>query len=268
MIPCEQAAFAAGIQVAQQALAALFDRYDRAYVLFSGGKDSAALAHLCRPWQDRTTLLWVNADAAPFMRDHVLRHRADFEVVELRPDRPMVENWQEWGVPADLVAVENLATVGWREPKVQPWLSCCGVHRVQPAVTFMEGVRSPCPLLIGQRTADGGGTVAGLASAFPAHIEVAMPLWSWTDAEVWTFVAEQGIRLHPHHAECPTSIECVRCPANLSAEKLRLLDRLYPEDAASARNAARYTLAAAAAKATEALAVLNGTGRAAREIRS
>ncbi len=37
----------------------------------------------------------------------------------------------------------------------------------------------------------------------------------------------------------------------------------FDKDAAFARNAARFTLAAAAAKATEALAVLNGTGRAA-----
>ncbi|TXN75483.1 phosphoadenosine phosphosulfate reductase family protein [Methylobacterium sp. WL8] len=257
------------ISTTRQAIAGIFDRHDRVFLAFSGGKDSAALAHLCRPWRDRLTLLWMNTGAAaPFMRDHVLSHRADFEVIELHPDRPMIENWQEWGIPADLIAVENLATVAWREPKVQPWLACCAVHRLQPAITFMESVRGPCPLLIGQRSADKGGTVAGLASAFPAHVEVAMPLWTWTDAEVRTFVAEQGIRLHPHHAECPTSIECVRCPANLSAEKLRLLDRLYPDDAAFARNAARYTLAAAAAKATEALNVINGTGLAQREIRA
>ncbi|MCJ2009439.1 phosphoadenosine phosphosulfate reductase family protein [Methylobacterium sp. J-092] len=252
----------------QQALADIFDRHDHVFLAFSGGKDSATLAHLCRPWRDRLALLWMNTGAAaPFIRDHVLSHRTDFEVIELHPARPMVENWQEWGVPADLIAVENLATVGWREPKVQPWPACCAVHRLQPAVTFVEGVHGPCALLNGQRQQDKGGTAESVASAFPAHVEVAMPLWSWTDAEVRAFVAEQGIRLHPHHADCPTSVECVRCPANLSAEKLRLLDRLYPDDAAFARNAARYTLAAAAAKATEALGVINGTGLALREIR-
>lgn len=80
------------------------------------------------------------------------------------------------------------------------------------------------------------------------------------------FAAEHHIRLPPHPADCPTSIESVRCPANLSVKTLRLLDRLFPEDAAFARNAARYTLAAA--KAAEALDVINGTGQAAREIRA
>jgi tRNA(Ile)-lysidine synthase TilS/MesJ len=36
----------------QQALADLFDRYDRVFLAFSGGKDSLTLAHLCEPWRD------------------------------------------------------------------------------------------------------------------------------------------------------------------------------------------------------------------------
>ena len=253
----------------QQAISDIFDRHDRVFLMFSGGKDSLILAHLCEPWRDRLTLLWMNTGfAAPFMRDYVLSHRAGFEVIELHPDRPMVEHWQEWGVPADLIAIENLAPIAWREPKVQPWLNCCGAHRMQPTLTFMEGVQSPCALLNGQRRQDRGGTVEGVASVSPAHVEIAMPLWDWTDTEVLAFVAEQRIRLHPHHDECPTSIECTRCPANLSAEKLRLLDRLYPEEAAFARTAARFTIAAAADKAAEVLNVINGTGLAQREIRA
>ena len=50
----------ASISSARAAIAAAFDTDRRVFLGFSGGKDSLTLLHLCEPWHDRLTLIWVN----------------------------------------------------------------------------------------------------------------------------------------------------------------------------------------------------------------
>lgn len=256
------------IDATRAALADIFDRHERVFLAFSGGKDSLALAHLCEPWRDCLTLLWTNTGhMAPHMVEFVRGHRDRFDLIELSPDRPMFEQWRDFGTPADVIPIEHLVGIDWRAPRLQPWTACCGANRLQPVVTFAERLDGSCALLFGQRQRDLGGTVAGLSSVLPDRIEVALPLWEWSTPDVLAYVAEHGITLAPHHGECPTSLECVVCPANLSLEKLRLLDQIQPEAAAFIRTTARQSLAYSAAKAAEIVGVLDGTGQAAREIR-
>lgn len=87
-------------------------------------------------------------------------------------------------------------------------------------------------------------------------MEVFLPIWDWTDADVLAFVAEQRIAQHPHFAVSPSSPECLRCPAIGSREKMNLLDRHYPEEAAFVRQAGRYALGLAATRAMEINAIL------------
>ena len=147
----------------------------------------------------------------------------------------MLDQWRVHGAPADILPLEHVEGIDWRSPRLQPWTACCGVHRVGPVLTHISHLNASSALLFGQRQGDGGGTVAGLSAAVPNHVEVVLPLWDWPTSDVLAYAAEQPIRLAPHHADCPTSLECTICPANLSREKLDLLDRLYPEDAAFVR---------------------------------
>jgi 3'-phosphoadenosine 5'-phosphosulfate sulfotransferase (PAPS reductase)/FAD synthetase len=256
------------ITAAQTALANVFARHRHAYLAFSGGKDSLTVLHLCEPWRDRLTLLWTDTQhAAPFMREFIRSHADRYRLIELAPARPMAEQWAEHGQPADLLPLEHMENVDWRAPRLQPWLLCCEENRTRPLATFMRGLTQPAAFLNGQRKSDKGTTPERMTGVMPLNIENVLPLWDWLTADVMTYVAENGIQLHPHHAECPNSIECIVCPADLSAEKLRLLDRLHPDAAAGIRARARYGLSFAAAKAKEMIGVLDGTGLAAREIR-
>ena len=45
-------------------LTKLFNRHKKAVLSFSGGKDSLACLHLCRPYRDKLTVAWVNTGAA------------------------------------------------------------------------------------------------------------------------------------------------------------------------------------------------------------
>ena len=38
----------------------IFARHERVFLSFSGGKDSLAILHLCEPYRDRLSLVWVN----------------------------------------------------------------------------------------------------------------------------------------------------------------------------------------------------------------
>ena len=255
------------VTAARAALADLFDRHERVFMAFSGGKDSLTLLDRCEPWRGRGTLLWVNTGhMAPFMADFVRSHAGRYDLVELAPEQPMMDQWAEIGTPADIVPVEHVAGMDWRAPRLQAWVLCCFTHRNKPIHDYLERLGQRYAFLNGQRESDRGATVNGLATVMPGQAEVSLPIWTWSTADVLAYVEAHGIQLHPHHAEVPTSIECICCPANLSSEKLRLLDRLYPEEAASIRNRARGALGLAARKANEIIGVLDGTGLAAREV--
>lgn len=239
------------------AIADIFDRHERVFLAFSGGKDSLAVLHLCEPYHDRLSLVWVNTGLSGDRMTAFVRSFGDrFELIEVAPERPVPEQWAEHGIPAVVLPIDHVEGVDFRSPRLQPWLSCCGTNRVQPLHAFLETQAGPCAVLNGQRRQDQGGTPTGLSGALPATVEVSLPIWDWTDADVLAFVEQEGIPMHPHFAVSPSSPECLRCPAIGSREKMRLLDQHYPEDAAFVRQAGRYALGLAAARAMEIDAIL------------
>jgi 3'-phosphoadenosine 5'-phosphosulfate sulfotransferase (PAPS reductase)/FAD synthetase len=239
------------------AIADLFARHERVFLSFSGGKDSLTILHLCEPYRDRLTLLWVNTGlSGSCMVEFVRSFGERFDLIEVAPERPVAEQWAEHGIPAVVLPLEHIEGVDFRSPRLQPWLSCCGANRVQPVLDFLKAQEGPCAFLNGQRSRDQAATLAGLSGALPASVEVSLPIWDWSDTDVLAFVAEQAIPMHPHFAVSPSSPECLRCPAIGSREKMNLLDQHYPEDAAFVRQAGRYALGLAVTRALEINAIL------------
>ncbi|MCJ2043772.1 phosphoadenosine phosphosulfate reductase family protein [Methylobacterium sp. J-078] len=245
------------VAASRAAIADLFARHDRVFLAFSGGKDSMTILHLCEPYRDRLTLVWVNTGLSGDRMTAFVRSFGDrFDLIELAPERPVEEQWREHGIPAVVLPLDHIEGVDFRSPRLQPWLSCCGANRVRPLHALLEAQAGPCAVLNGQRQQDQGGTPAGLSGVLPATVEVSLPIWDWTDADVLAFVEQEGIPMHPHFAVSPSSPECLRCPAIGSREKMNLLDRHYPADAVFVRQAGRYALGLAAARAMELDAIL------------
>ena len=67
------------------------------------------------------------------------------------------------------------------------------------------------------------------------RIDVAMPIWGWSLDDVASHIHRRGLRLPAHYAEFMDSLECLACPATVSAERLAYLDRHHPEAAAFVR---------------------------------
>lgn len=101
------------------AIAHLFARHDRVFLAFSGGKDSLAVLHLCKPYRDRLTLLWVNTGLSGIRMTEFVRSFGDrFDLIELAPERPVEEQWREHGIPAVVLPLDHVEGVDFRSPRL------------------------------------------------------------------------------------------------------------------------------------------------------
>ncbi len=213
-----------------EALAAIFDRHERAVLAFSGGKESIALAHMLLPWRERVTLIWVDTGMmAPHMRDFVRGYRDQGWTLEEIPSPNLLEHWQAVGIPAEVFPQANVT--GQALPRLQPWAACCRSLRQEPMNAYLREQSGSVAYINGQRRDDlGGATVVGLASQLPASVEVIQPLADWAEPDVFAYIERHGLTLPPQYAQgYADSIECIACPAPMKAERMRYLVQHYPD---------------------------------------
>ena len=240
-------------------LAEAFEGDRPVFLGFSGGRDSVTLAHLCEPWRERITLVWVNTGhMAPHMVEFVRGYAArGWRLVEI-PSPDLFASWRDHGIPADVVSASHV--MGWEGQAYQLWPACCFANRQAPANAFLAA-QGPCVYLNGQRRDDRGGTPHGLASTLPDHVEVVMPLWDWTEARVQAHVEQHALVLPEQYADgLADSLECLVCPAALRPGRLRYLQRRFPETAERIRPVVRRAMTEAERRVGEVRAV-TGAGR-------
>ena len=236
---------------AEAALADLFDRHGRAALAFSGGKDSLTLLHLCRPWRDRLTILWVNTGAMyPHMETFVRSQTEGWNLVEIRSDVPAY--WEKFGIPASVLPTDH--AIGGRgiptKPLISPWSVCCTANLTQPMAAWMEAHPDVTGLLVGQRHVDYGRfDPTQMQGRLP--LEVVAPLWAWTDDEIWAYVDRYSIELPEQYAlGWRDSAQCAACPVWLKPEQIAYQRRRYPQLAQFVEQTAKqvYELAIEAAR--------------------
>lgn len=218
----------------------LFAHHERAVLAFSGGKDSLACLNLCREYRDQLDVCWVNTGASyPHMAEFVRGATEGFNLVELASDQA---GWiEKYGYPAEMVPVANSM---WRmledaedsnppEVILQPWTSCCAKIRTGPILEYLES-SSITLLLHGQRRLDGGGF--SITSGPNARVEIARPIWGWTERAVLEYLAEHEIDLPEQYAHgVIDSLECWNCTARVNdttakkAAKLTYIATRYPD---------------------------------------
>ena len=175
--------------------------------------------HLCRPYRDKLIVAWVNTGAMfKHMEEFVRKATEGFNFVELKSDQA---GWIEQnGLPSDMVPVKNSI---WRDggvpdrPKtmLQPWTSCCAKLRFTPLLEYL-GQSDATLFLHGQRRSDGGGFCAD--SRPGAAVEICKLIWEWSSADVFRYIADQGIELPEQYSADPParrSLECWSCTALL-----------------------------------------------------
>ncbi|MGU3536801.1 phosphoadenosine phosphosulfate reductase domain-containing protein [Methylobacterium sp. A54F] len=228
--------------IAGTELSDVFGRHDRVFLAFSGGKEAVTLAHMCEPWREKVTLLWVRVShAAPHMAEFIRGYAAKGWRLEEIQAPHITQHWRAAGLPAEVVPVDNVT--GRQEPRLQPWPSCCYALRQVPLNSYIIAQGERCALIHGQRDDDKGATTGGLQGQLPPHVEVVLPLKDWSEADVYAYITEHGLSLPEQYAQgYRDSLECLPCPASVNPERLAYLTKRYPIAASIARKQAAATI--------------------------
>lgn len=218
---------------AREAIAQLFSSDRTVFLAFSGGKESAVIAHLCEPFRGRFKLLWANTGYMfPHVAAYIRRQGERYGLVEQKSD--LIAQWKAFGLPSEILPVTNaLGDNCHTEPKLQPWVSCCSILRMKPITDFIQGFSGPVTLLHGQRKEDRAPGLGISSASFPSGTVVLAPLADWTTADVLEFVQEEHIELPSHYDEIPDSLDCWVCPAAPlhahGTKRIKYMAREYPD---------------------------------------
>lgn len=217
-----------------------FTRHDRASLHFSGGKDSLACLFLLRPWWDRIVVTWCNTgDAFPETEELVRKVQA--AVPHFREVRSYVRPYIEIaGWPVEVLPARHTEPVDagprlnrQERPLMQLYQACC--HQNISTPLYLADIESKATLVFkGTRLEDSGGRPRFVPGAVVGGLEFHMPIWDWTDAEVWAFLEAEGGELPSHYKLAPgtTSLDCMHCTAwwrDGAPGQLRVLRERYPE---------------------------------------
>jgi 3'-phosphoadenosine 5'-phosphosulfate sulfotransferase (PAPS reductase)/FAD synthetase len=179
----------------------------------------------------------------PHMKDFIRAAAEGGPFVEIRSD--MAAQWKERGMPSTVVPGAH-EVGGYKspplEPRIQSLMSCCRANRWLPLLNWAADQRDASLLLHGQRASDHAPIPR---SQRYGPVQIAAPLWDWSEAEVLAHIAERGIALPPQYAEgVNASLECWACTAPTDAGQLEYLRRHMPERYPAVRDAIRQIQAA------------------------
>lgn len=201
---------------------------------FSGGKDSLALWAVLRPHLHRVVVYHVDtgdqlqetADIVRWVEERTPHfHRIQADSVGFRLREGLVSDI----VPAtanDLGLMYGMAQV-----KICGRLFCCFNNQMLPMHETM--LEHKVTLAI-------RGTKAVDAAKLPHHggktdvgYDLWLPLHTWSNAQVFNYLREQGIPIHSAYAETKGSLpDCATCTAWWSDERAEYLQRHAPAAAA------------------------------------
>lgn len=235
---------------ARAEIAKLIQREGRFLLAFSGGKESALLAELCRPYRDRVSLLWVNTGFMfPHVEAFIREYGKTFDLIELKSDLP--GNWRANGLPAEVLPIGNALPGGCHTgERLQAWTACCEANRNRPAFVFINALPVPVTLIHGQRLEDRspGNGISGWP--FPPNVSVVAPLAEWLEDDVFVFHSVHRVRLPDHYLEVADSLDCWSCPAmfltRAAPQRIDYMARRYPRELAMVLPGVRRIRAAAA----------------------
>jgi len=203
---------------------------------FSGGKDALAVLHLARPWWDRITVVWGNpGDEFPETREQMERVRELVPFfVEIRGDSAGMQRRLGW--PVDLLPMwatpmGQMMMPEGGSPALVAVLDCCARNLWLPMhqALLQAGIKH---LLRGQRDDERrrNSNYQDGATDPQTGMQVVLPIQGWTEADVFEFLAHEGVEIPRQYGLGLNSLDCLHCTAYLDekTQMLRYLRRHHP----------------------------------------
>jgi len=201
-----------------------FDRHAKVALMFSGGRDSLACLHLCQPFLDQITVVWVNpGNPYPETIAQMAEVRASVpNFIEVPGNQP--DFIRDFGYPADVVpmSMTKMGRAFSRTPGVvvTSYMACCSANLWEPAARHIENA-GYTGVIRGDRLEDAlkpplqsGDILNG--------VEYLFPLEQYTAAQVLDLVGQSLPKSYARGVR--TSLDCMNCTAYMAHNGERLAD--------------------------------------------
>ena len=213
-----------------------YDRHDKVALLFSGGKDSLACLYMCKPYWDKTEVVWVDTgknfpEIEEFME----------EVKAMVPNFVKITTHQDnfvkaYGYPSDVVPTKcdingrNYGHAKVRQPMVSKYHCCANNiwHGIEQYMTSTDATG----FIKGQRFEDDH------QAPWVKHFcigsidrEMFYPVANMTETDVLRYLLKQGVELTKRFMLSHSSLDCWDCMAYWEhlPERLEYMQALHPE---------------------------------------
>lgn len=195
---------------------------DKAYIAFSGGKDSMVLLHLCHEVLPLDVpVIFSDTDMElPDTYDlwsKVQENYSNRLFICAKANNTAINNWNLFGPPS--------RTIRW----------CCSVHKSTPALMRLKEIIGKPAIrvmaFVGVRGEESYSrsfyedSNDGIKNASQMN---KMPILDWGAHEIWLFIFQNSILINNAYHRGLSRVGCVMCPES-SEKYLWFVDRSYPK---------------------------------------
>jgi 3'-phosphoadenosine 5'-phosphosulfate sulfotransferase (PAPS reductase)/FAD synthetase len=212
----------------------------------SGGKDSSALLHLCKPWAQKLRVLHTTKrddDGWPGVTETLEQHCAEwgYTLEICQPWLTFQAYVDQYGWPVDTVPTTleggtAVAPSPYRQSalKLSSWLHCTYMRTLYSVLDASMTYKADL-ILTGSRLADGPNNAAfaqDVPFEFPMPWSRCNPLAAWTTAQVWEYIDTHQIALPEHYRwkrqADYEAVDCLSC--TWQPQHWATLREHYPEE--------------------------------------
>ncbi|HJC24804.1 MAG TPA: phosphoadenosine phosphosulfate reductase family protein [Candidatus Eisenbergiella merdavium] len=196
-------------------------RCDKAYIAFSGGKDSIVLLHICNEVLPLSVpVIFSDTDMelpdTYITWDEVQKEYPKRTFLRARAENKAVDNWNLFGPPS--------RTIRW----------CCSVHKSTPALIMLKKMVNKSSVRVMAFVGVRGEESISRSSYQDANEGVKnasqlnkMPILEWGAHELWLYIFQNRLYINRAYRYGLPRVGCAMCPES-SEKYVWLVDAVYP----------------------------------------